>query len=141
MYEDDEMVTVIVELEDAPVMDYYGVSTYAAENNDASAGEAVSEFLASDEVKEASEEILSSQNAVIEQVTETVSEGKNTSTVMSSKAKTASISAEVTDQWSIVTNAFAIKMPYGKLDEVKELDGVKRAYVQHVYSLPEETAV
>ncbi|MGN1187260.1 MAG: S8 family serine peptidase, partial [Lachnospiraceae bacterium] len=60
---------------------------------------------------------------------------------VSTYSRRASYGVEVINQWSIVTNAFAIRIPYGKLDAIKKLDGVKRAYVQHVYSLPEDSVV
>ena len=127
LYDEDEMVTVIVEMEEAPIMDYYDVAAYDLDEEEMSAGEAVSEFLASEDVEEVSEEIFDGQEAVIEEIAET----------------TENAEVEVTDQWSIVTNAFAVRVPYGKLNEIKEISGVKRAYVEHVYSRPEpvDTAV
>ncbi len=133
LYEDDEIVTVIVEHEDAPIMDYYDISTYAADDDDVTAGEAVSEFLASEEVQELSDEIISAQDSVISEINEEVAASDTVGTDSSGEAS----EVEVVNQWSIATNAFAIRIPYGNLDEIKELDGVKRAYVEHVYSLPE----
>ena len=54
LYGDDEFVTAIVELEGAPVMDYYNSSSYFSLDEENSAGESVSKFLASDDVKEVS---------------------------------------------------------------------------------------
>ncbi|MGN0351454.1 MAG: S8 family serine peptidase, partial [Roseburia sp.] len=119
LYKDEEMVTVIVELEEAPVMDYYDVSTYSARDDEATAGEAVSEFLASDDVKEASEELLAEQEEVISDI-ESVEEA-----------------FEVVSQWTTVTNAMAVRVPYGTLSEIKKMENVKRAYVEHTYDLPE----
>ena len=56
IYGENDMVTVIVELDDASVMDFYDVETYGLED-DKTVGEAVSEFLASEEVQEISDEI------------------------------------------------------------------------------------
>ena len=145
LYEEDEMVTVIVELEEAPVMDYYDISTYSADSEDVTAGEAVSDFLASDEVKDVSDEIIAGQNSVISAINKKVDAlgASSTYSRKSSQAAAGNYSGktlsevEVVNQWTIVTNAFAVRIPYGKLDEIKELDGVKRAYVEHVYSLPE----
>lgn len=131
VYTADEIVTIIVELNDAPVMDYYDVTTYAASDEDTSAGEAVSEFLASDDVKEAAEELIAEQESVISEINELMTEE------VSAYSRKATAGVEVLGQWSIITNAFAVEIPYGKLDEVRELPDVKRAYVQHVYSLPE----
>ena len=57
LYGDDEFVTAIVELEEAPVMDYYNSSSYFSLDEENSAGESVSKFLASDDIKEVSEEL------------------------------------------------------------------------------------
>ena len=61
LYGDDEFVTAIVELEEAPVMDYYDSSSYFSLDEENSAGESVSKFLASDDIKEVSEELLDNQ--------------------------------------------------------------------------------
>lgn len=41
-------------------------------------------------------------------------------------------------QWSTLVNGVAVKVPYGVIDEINALDGVKRAYVEHVYDVPED---
>ena len=61
LYGDDEFVTAIVELEEAPVMDYYDSSSYFSLDEENSAGESVSKFLASDDIKELSDELLNNQ--------------------------------------------------------------------------------
>lgn len=118
-YSEDELVTVIVEMDAAPVLDYFGASAYAV-NADAEAGAAVSEFLVSEEAAEIAEEITEQQNEVLEQLTAEVSD------------------AEVVDQWNSVTNAVAVKVPYGQLAKIQKLNGVRRAYVEHVFDRPEE---
>ena len=45
------------------------------------------------------------------------------------------------DRWSTLLNAAAIRVPYGMLDEIRQMNGVKRAYVEHVYDYPEPAAV
>lgn len=117
-YAEDELVTVIVEMEEAPVLDYYGVSTYSTDGGDA--GEAVSDFLTSDEAEELADELIEQQNTVLEKLEEVVEV------------------EEVVDQWTSVVNAVAVKVPYGKLDQIKNMDGVKRAYVEHVFDRPDE---
>ncbi|MEY8516437.1 Ig-like domain-containing protein [Lachnospiraceae bacterium 29-84] len=132
LYQDDEIVTVIVEMDDAALMDYYGTSTYAAEGGEgATAGEAVSEFLTSEEAQEASEELLSGQDEVISQINGIAGQTEGRA------ARAADSGVEVVAQWTAAANAMAVKIPYGKLDEVKALKNVKRAYVQHVYERPE----
>ena len=118
-YADDELVTVIVELSDAPVLDYYGVSTYAADA-DSDAGEAVSDFLTSDAADAIAEEITAQQDEMIQEI--------------SSEADV----KEVVDQWASVTNAVAITVPYGDLAKIQKMDGVRRAYVEHVFDRPDE---
>ena len=136
LYKEDEMVTVIVELEEAPVMDYYGTSTFAAEaeeDSDIMPGEAVSGFLASEDAQSASQEILEGQEEVISEINEVAgqADGKK------GKAKVKAEDVEVVAQWTAAANAMAVRIPFGKLDEIKEMDHVKRAYVQHVYERPE----
>ena len=69
LYGDDEFVTAIVELEEAPVMDYYDSSSYFSLDEENSAGESVSKFLASDDIKEVSEELLDNQKNIISEIT------------------------------------------------------------------------
>ena len=44
---------------------------------------------------------------------------------------------EVINNWTTIVNAISIRVPYGMLDKIRDLDGVKRAYVEHVYDRPE----
>ncbi len=44
---------------------------------------------------------------------------------------------EVVNNWTTIVNAISIRVPYGMLDKIRDLDGVKRAYVEHVYDRPE----
>ena len=77
LYGDDEFVTAIVELEEAPVMDYYDSSSYFSLDEENSAGESVSKFLASDYIKEVSEELLDNQKNIISEITTLVNENAN----------------------------------------------------------------
>lgn len=45
---------------------------------------------------------------------------------------------EIVAQWTGLVNALAVKIPYGRLAEVKELPGVADAYVEVTYDRPEE---
>ena len=121
LYADDELVTVIVQLEDAPVMEYYGMSTYAAEAEagDATPGEAVSEFLNSADAVELSEELLAQQEDVVDRM-----DGDT--------------EPEVVGQWTSVINAVAVKVPYGQFSAIQAMEGVKRAYVERTFERPEE---
>ena len=129
LYGDDEFVTAIVELEEAPVMDYYNSSSYFSLDEENSAGESVSKFLASDDVKEVSEELLDNQENIISQITtlvnEDVNEGVNAASISEE-------TVEVVNNWTTIVNAISIRVPYGMLDKIINLDGVKRAYVEHL---------
>ena len=124
-YADDEIVTVIVMLDEPSVMEYFGISTYANRNEEMSAGEAVSKFLTSSDAKAMSKDLIVTQNKVIKKI-ETVSASKKAADV------------EVVAQWTNLVNAMAIRIPYGKLDEIKNMNGVQNAYVQHEFERPEE---
>lgn len=154
-YEDNDIVTAIVELEEEPVLAYYDQSTYLvsdseSEDGGVTSGEAVSQFLATEDAQELSEELLNGQDRVLSQIssldaTSEKSEKKKTSFLSklfgTAEETDTPISVEVVAQWTRVANAMAVKVPYGKLDEIAEMDGVKRAYVQHVYDRPETESV
>ena len=112
-YAADDRVTVIVELAEDAVLhnrsDFSGSPTVGA---------AVSRFLSSGEARAKQAALLSDQEAVLSAI------GRQ---------------AQVVAQWTNVVNGFAIEVPYGKLENIRNLDGVKRAYVQHVYDRPEVT--
>lgn len=40
------------------------------------------------------------------------------------------------EQWTVLFNGMAVRAPYGMLDTIRSLKGVKSAHVQHVYSQP-----
>lgn len=126
LYADDEEVTVIVEMEEAPVLDYFGMSSYASVDGENS-GEAVSEFLTSEDAREFSDELIAAQDEIASEISDLQETGP---------ARQAQ-EVEVVAQWSLLTNAMAVRVPYGLLSEIRQMDGVKRAYVQHVYERPE----
>lgn len=130
IYGDNEFVTAIIELEEAPVMDYYEGSSYFSNNATDSAGESVAEFLASEDVKEATNEILENQEDIISNIETLVNENK--------EIETKSVETfEVIEKWSTIVNAISIRVPYGMLKQIRSLDGVKSAYVEHTYDLPD----
>lgn len=141
LYQADDVVTVIVEMQDAPVMDYYTTATYAAETEedaDMTPGEAVSKFLASEDAKEFSEELKEGQNDVLAGIAQLTGAGSAMLTAEEEDgAPEEAETFEVLDQWTIIANAAAVRVPYHTLAEIKKLDGVKRAYVQHVYDHPD----
>ena len=127
-YADDELVTAIVVLSEAPVMSYFGKSVYAALDEDTTSGEAVSGFLASDDAQTVSDELLDGQEDVVKAI-ESLSE---------SDGAAMPEEIEVVAQWTSLVNALAVKIPYGRLAEVKALPGVADAYVEVTYDRPEE---
>ncbi len=136
IYEDDEVVTVMVELEAPAVMDYYQVSSYANLDDGTSAGQAVSEFLATEDAQQTETQLLEEQQSTIDQVA-ALAEVPAVATMSDEEDAPA---GTIVGQWATLVNAVAIRVPYGKLNDIRNLDGVKRAYVEHVYDRPEETS-
>ncbi|MCD7755764.1 MAG: S8 family serine peptidase, partial [Firmicutes bacterium] len=131
VYADDEYVTVIVEMAETPVLGYYADSDYSLLDGQTTAGEAVSAFLVSDEALAIADAVTESQESVIADITDVAAETAESLGITDS--------FEVTNRWSVITNAMSIRVPYSALAEIAALDGVKRAYVEHVYSLPDDT--
>lgn len=129
VYEDDEIVTAIIEMEEAPVMDYYGESSYYSIDNENTPGEAVSKFLSSEDAKNASEQLVESQQKVISEMTNLLN-GDSVNTRSLEKF-------EVVNKWTTLVNAIAVKVPYSMIDKIKNINGVKSAYVEHIYDYPE----
>ena len=122
VYGEDEMVTLIVELEDAPVMDFYDVETYSTDGT-ATVGEAVADFLASEEVQEVSDELLENQEELIASIEELVEDSEDAQ-------------MEVHAQWTIATNAISISVPYGifELQNIREIIGITEKPSYHYYA-------
>lgn len=59
---------------------------------------------------------------------------------LTGKTETASVNGagDLTYSYTTVLNGFSMKLPYGKLDEVRSLNGVKNVWVAEQYSLPED---
>ena len=114
-YDPEELVTVIVELEDRPTLDSY------VPDAGQMAGQSVAQYLAEDRVQ-AEARLLENQQAAVAQAI---------------GAETGS-QVKVVAQWTSLVNAMAVEIPYGQLEAVQAMDGVKRAYVEHVYDRPVE---
>lgn len=119
LYQDDEEVTVIVELEDQSLLERFdnGISTYEANYslNDAKL------YLDSDEAQRTSEEMIQAQNEVASNI--------------ESMNKTRLASNDVLYHYTTVMNGFSMKVKYGQLEDIKEMLGVKTAYVARTYEL------
>lgn len=119
IYDEDEEVTVIVELEETSLLDRYdnGISTYQAKSYYTD----VKSYLDSDEVQLSREKIIQRQNKVADNI--------------KSMNKVRSSSSEVLYHYTTVMNGFAMKVKYGQLEKIKSMPGVKTAYVARTYEL------
>lgn len=110
-----DIVTVIVELEAAPLAE--------------AATEDIEKFAASPAGLKLEQELLDEQAAVRAEIE-----------ARTGKTETASVNgaSDLTYSYTTVLNGFSMKLPYGKLDEVRSLNGVKNVWVAEQYSLPED---
>lgn len=118
LYAADALVSVIVELEDAPVLSGFETMN----TTELTVGQQVSAYLTRSATLERQAALEKTQRDMIAVLSSTIG-----------------FRANVTAQWTGIINAVAVQMPYGKLAEVRALEGVKRAYVETVYDRPEET--
>lgn len=110
-----DIVTVIVELESEPLAD-------------AAMGE-LDTFVSSPACLQLEQDLLNEQASVRAEIE-----------ALTGKTETASVNgaSDLTYSYTTVLNGFSMKLPYGKLDEVRSLNGVKNVWVAEQYSLPED---
>ena len=110
-----DIVTVIVELEGEPLAD-------------AATGE-IDTFVSSPAGLQLEQDLLNEQASVRAGIE-----------ALTGKTETASVNgaSDLTYSYTTVLNGFSMKLPYGKLDEVRSLNGVKNVWVAEQYSLPED---
>lgn len=110
-----DIVTVIVELESEPLAD-------------AAMGE-LDTFISSPACLQFEQDLLNEQASVRAEIE-----------ALTGKTETASVNgaSDLTYSYTTVLNGFSMKLPYGKLDEVRSLNGVKNVWVAEQYSLPED---
>jgi lactocepin len=110
-----DIVTVIVELESEPLAD-------------AAMGE-LDTFISSPAGLQLEQDLLNEQASVRAEIE-----------ALTGKTETASVNgaSDLTYSYTTVLNGFSMKLPYGKLDEVRSLNGVKNVWVAEQYSLPED---
>lgn len=110
-----DIVTVIVELESEPLAD-------------AATGE-IDTFVSSPAGLQLEQDLLNEQTSVRAEIE-----------ARTGKTETASVNgaSDLTYSYTTVLNGFSMKLPYGKLDEVRSLNGVKNVWVAEQYSLPED---
>ncbi len=117
-YAPDEMVDVIVIMEEDAVLDHFDRETQDGNT----AGQAVSDFLASEEAAALTTQLLQAQNVVIQQILSAEQIGEP---------------AKILTQWTGVVNGMAVRVPYALLAAIRQMPGVKSAYVSNTFSAPQ----
>ena len=112
-FSDSDVVTVIVELEDEPLLDV-------------SAGD-IAAFAASTRGQTMEQDIRRSQAEIKAQI-------QAISGVVSTQSVNGASDLEYT--YTTVLNGFSMKMPYGDIPEARQIPGVKRIFVAEQYGLP-----
>ena len=109
MYAPDDCVRIIVELEDAPLLDNRQVAQYSS----------VSDFLDSSVAQSVERKLERARKAVKSEIDTTLDD------------------AEVRYEYSTVFNGLAVDAAYEDLEAIQDMPGVKDAYVSQVYQLIE----
>ena len=109
MYAPDDCVRIIVELEDAPLLDNRQVAQYSS----------VSDFLDSSAAQSVERKLERARKAVKSEIDTTLDD------------------AEVRYEYSTVFNGLAVDAAYEDLEAIQDMPGVKDAYVSQVYQLIE----
>ena len=117
-YADDETVVVIIVMEDPAVLDHF---QQQAEDGKTS-GEAVADYLASEEAGERTAKLLQAQNRVIDLILSADPIGQ---------------APRILSQWTSIANGMAVQVSYGLLRQIRQMPGVKGAYVSNVFSAPQ----
>uniref|UniRef100_UPI00286F6072 S8 family serine peptidase n=1 Tax=Anaerosporobacter sp. TaxID=1872529 RepID=UPI00286F6072 len=118
-YQEDDEVTIIVELEENSLLERfdsaagnYQTRTYYTD---------AETYLDSDEAQLSSEQMIEKQNQVVKSINKKIRTSSN----------------DVLYHYTTVMNGFAIKAKYGQLDEIKKMPEVKTAYVARTYEVVE----
>ncbi len=114
LYADDELVTVIVEFTDEPLLSGFVPGS-------GSVGKQVSQYLTDAAPK--AEAMKARQDDIV-----------------SLMAQAAGQTLTVKNRFVNAVNAVSLRIPYGKLDAIRAVDGVRNAYVQRVYDRPVTTS-
>lgn len=109
MYAPDDCVRIIVELEDAPLLDNRQIAQYSS----------VSDFLDSSAAQSVERKLERARKAVKSEIDTTLDD------------------AEVRYEYSTVFNGLAVDAAYEDLEAIQDMPGVKDAYVSQVYQLIE----
>lgn len=108
-YAPDERVRIVIELEDAPLLDSHKVSQYAS----------VTDFLDSNAAQSTERKLERARKA------------------MKSQLATKLDDVEVRYEYTTVFNGLSVEADYADLETIQDLPGVKDAYVSQVYQLIE----
>lgn len=108
-YAPDERVRIVIELEDAPLLDSHKVSQYAS----------VTDFLDSNAAQSAERKLERARKAVKSQLATKMDD------------------VEVRYEYTTVFNGLSVEADYADLETIQDLPGVKDAYVSQVYQLIE----
>lgn len=108
-YAPDERVRIVIELEDAPLLDSHKVSQYAS----------VTEFLDSNAAQSTERKLERARKAVKSQLATKLDD------------------VEVRYEYTTVFNGLSVEADYADLETIQDLPGVKDAYVSQIYQLIE----
>ena len=123
--ENEELVRVIVELEEDSLLEQGFTQDQIVANNYA--------------VSSVAEELIAKQMEIAEQIFQMVEQSGYASFFSTEEAE--EFLAEVKYHYTVALNGMAMEIPYGSLAEVREMDGVKNAYVATQYELPEDSVL
>ena len=115
LYDDEEMVTVIVEFTEEPLISGFRPKAGS------SIGQQVSAYLV-DAAPEA-QAMKARQDGIVAQM-----------------ARAVGTELKLTGRFVHAVNAVSLRIPYGKLDAIRTVEGVRSAYVQRVFDRPVTTA-
>ena len=118
-YADDETVAVIIVMEDPAVLDHF-----QQHNNEdgLTSGELVADYLASEEAAAMTAKLLHAQNVVIDLILSADHPGE---------------APRILSQWTSIANGMAVQVPFGLLKTIRQMPGVKGAYVSNTFSAPQ----
>ena len=130
-HQPDDMVTILVELERAPVLEGFAAKKTASTS---SAGAEIAAYLAGGRAEKQDAAIRRDQKKVFAEI-----QAAQPAALQAEGTSTAG-APELMEQWTVLFNGMAVRAPYGMLDTIRNLKGVKSAHVQHVYSQPTSPA-
>lgn len=139
-YSPDEIVTVIVMLDEPAAADYYDQNMPLAIGLDEEAmtpGKKLAAYLASDEAVMISNQNRAQQAELVSRISSLSLDNANAENGIATVANLPS-QVKLVAQFTGIINAMSVKMPYGLLEQVQKMDGVKKAYVEKTYSIPDD---